>query len=101
MIYLIVQTWLFLAISCLIGMLMMYFLVRNQKSERQTQLEAEALDARHRAITVEKEIEEYRARLAELEGLPASARASRIAAREEMAARISDGGSGQGHVSWQ
>jgi chromosome segregation ATPase len=87
--YLIAQTWLFLAISCLIGMLMMYFLVRNQKSERQTQLEAEALDARHRAITVEKEIEEYRARLAELEGLPASARASRIAAREEMAARIS------------
>jgi DNA repair exonuclease SbcCD ATPase subunit len=89
MMYLIAQTWLFLAISCLIGMLMMYFLVRNQKSERQTQLEAEALDARHRAITVEKEIEEYRARLAELEGLPASARASRIAAREEMAARIS------------
>ena len=89
MMYLIAQSWLFLAISCLIGMLMMYFLVRNQKSERQTQLEAEALDARHRAITVEKEIEEYRARLAELEGLPASARASRIAAREEMAARIS------------
>lgn len=89
MMYLIAQTWLFLAISCLIGMLMMYFLLRNQKSERQTQLEAEALDARHRAITVEKEIEEYRARLAELEGLPASARASRIAAREEMAARIS------------
>ena len=46
MMYLIAQTWLFLAISCLIGMLMMYFLVRNQKSERQTQLEAEALDAR-------------------------------------------------------
>ena len=89
MMYLIAQTWLFLAISCLIGMLMMYFLVRNQKSERQTQLEAEALDARHRAITVEKEIEEYRGRLAELEGLPASARASRVAAREEMAARIS------------
>lgn len=89
MMYLIAQTWLFLAISCLIGMLMMYFLVRNQKSERQTQLEAEALDARHRAITVEKEIEEYRGRLAELEGLPASARASRIAAREEMSSRIS------------
>ena len=30
MMYLIAQTWLFLAISCLIGMLMMYFLLRNQ-----------------------------------------------------------------------
>lgn len=88
MIYLIAQTWLFLLIACLIGMIVMHFLSSNQKSERLTQLEAEALDARHRAITVEKEIEEYRARLAELEGLPASARASRIAAREEMSARL-------------
>lgn len=90
MIYLITQTWLFLAIACLIGMLMSYFLVWNQKTERQAQLEAEAHDARHRAITMEKEIEEMRGRLAELEGLPASARASRIAAREEMAARIAE-----------
>lgn len=88
MMYLIAQTWLLLAIACLIGMMMSYFLVRNQKSERQSQLESEALDARHRAITVEKEIEEYRGRLAELEGLPQGARASRIAAREEMSARL-------------
>ena len=84
MMYLIVQTWLFLLIACLIGMLMMYFLVRSQKSERQSQLESEALDARHRAITIEKEIEEYRSRLAELEGMPQGARASRVAAREEL-----------------
>lgn len=88
MMYLIAQTWLFLTIACLIGMLMMYFLVRAQKSERQSQLEAEALDARHRAITVEKEIEEYRSRLAELEGLPQGARASRIAAREELETKL-------------
>jgi chromosome segregation ATPase len=89
MIYLIAQTWLFLAIACLIGMLMSYFLLRNQKSERQAQLETEALEARNRAIATEKELDEYRGRLVELEGLPASARASRIASREEMAQRIS------------
>lgn len=90
MIYLIAQTWLFLAIACLIGMLMGYFLLRNQKLERQSQLETEALDARHRVIAMERELEDYRGRLAELEGLPASARASRIASREEMAQRISE-----------
>lgn len=89
MIYLIAQTWLFLAIACLIGMLMSYFLLRKQKSERQAQLETEALEARNRAIATEKELDEYRGRLVELEGLPASARASRIASREEMALRIS------------
>ncbi|MEQ1756001.1 MAG: hypothetical protein ABL973_17900 [Micropepsaceae bacterium] len=88
MMYLIAQTWLFLAIACLIGMVISYFLIRNQKSERQSQLESEALDARHRAITVEKEMEEYRVRLAELEGMPQGARASRIAAREEVSARL-------------
>lgn len=88
MMYLIAQTWLFLLIALLIGMVMMHFLGRNQKWERLSLLEAEALDARHRAITVEKEVEDYRARLAELEGLPASARASRIAAREEMSTRL-------------
>ena len=90
MIYLIAQTWLFLAIACLIGMLMGYFLLRNQKLERQSQLETEALDARHRAIAMERELEDYRGRLAELEGLPPSARASRIASREEMAQRIGE-----------
>ena len=89
MIYLIAQTWLFLTIACLIGVLMGYFLVLNQKLERQAQLETEALDARHRSIAMERELEDYRGRLAELEGLPASARASRIASREEMAERIS------------
>lgn len=88
MMYLFAQTWLFLLISYLIGMVTMHFLGRNQKSERQSQLESEALDARHRAITVEKEIEDYRGRLAELEGLPLSARASRIAAREEITSRL-------------
>jgi chromosome segregation ATPase len=90
MIYLVAQTWLFLAIACLIGMLMGYFLLRNQKLERQSQLETEALDARHRAIAMERELEDYRGRLAELEGLPPSARASRIASREEMAQRIGE-----------
>lgn len=90
MIYLIAQTWLFLAIACLIGMLMGYFLVLNQKLERQSQLETEALDARHRAIALERELEDNRGRLAELEGLPPSARASRIASREEMALRIGE-----------
>jgi len=90
MIYLIAQTWLFLAIACLIGMMMGYLLVLNQKRERQSQLETEALDARHRAIALERELEDNRGRLAELEGLPPSARASRIASREEMAQRISE-----------
>jgi chromosome segregation ATPase len=88
MIYLIAQTWLFLVIACLIGMLMSFFLLRNQKSERQAHLETEALEARQRAIAMEKELEDYRGRLAELEGLPAAARASRIASREEMGQRI-------------
>lgn len=89
MMYLIAQTWLFLAIACLIGIVIGHFLGRDQKSERQAQLEAEAVDARNRAIGIEKEIEEYKLRLAELEGLPQGARASRVAAREEMSTRLS------------
>ncbi len=88
MMYLIAQTALFLAIACLIGIVIGHFLVRDQKSERQAQLESEAHDARNRSIAIEKEIEEYKARLAELEGLPEGARASRVAAREEVAARM-------------
>lgn len=89
MMYLIAQTWLFLMIAALIGIVVGHFLARDQKSERQAQLEAEAVDARNRAIGIEKETEEYKLRLAELEGLPQGARASRVAAREEMSTRLS------------
>ena len=89
MMYLIGQTALFLAIACLIGIVVGYFLARDQRSERQAQLESEALDARHRAIAIEKEIDEYKTRLADLEGLPQGVRASRIAARDEMLSRMS------------
>ncbi len=88
MMYLIAQMALFLSIACLIGIVIGHFLVRDQKSEHQAQLESEAHDARNRSIAVEKEIEEYRLRLAELEGLPVGARASRVAAREEVASRM-------------
>ncbi len=88
MMYLIAQMALFLSIACLIGIVIGHFLVRDQKSEHQAQLESEAHDARNRSIAVEKEIEEYKMRLAELEGLPVGARASRVAAREEVATRM-------------
>jgi len=89
MMYLIAQTWLFLAIAWLIGIVVGFALSRDQKSQRHAQVEEELRDARNRSIDMDKEIEEYRSRVAELEGLPQGARASRVAAREEVLARMS------------
>lgn len=88
MTYLIAQTWLFLAIATLIGVVAGFFLARDQKSQRHKEVEAELHDARERAIARDKELDEFRARVAELEGLPEGARASRVAARDEMVARM-------------
>ena len=86
--YLFVQTWLFLGIAWLVGTLVIGFtLARDQKAQRHKEVEAELHDARDRAITRDKEVDEYRLRVAELEGLPEGARASRVAARDEMIAR--------------
>lgn len=88
MMYLIAQTGLFLSIAWLIGIVVGFALARDQKSKRHAQVEEELRDARNRAIEIEKETEEFRQRVAELEGLPQGARASRVAARDEMVARM-------------
>lgn len=88
MMYLFVQTWLFLGIAWMVGIVIGFMLARDQKAQRHKEVEAELLDARDRAITRDKEIDEYRLRVAELEGLPEGARASRVAARDEMITRM-------------
>jgi chromosome segregation ATPase len=88
MMYLIAQTWLFLGIAWLVGIVIGFALARDQKSQRHKEIEAELHDVRARAIERDKEIDEYQLRVAELEGLPEGARASRVAAREEMSARL-------------
>jgi chromosome segregation ATPase len=88
MMYLFVQTWLFLGIAWMVGIVIGFLLARDQKAQRHKEVEAELLDSRDRAIMRDKEIDEYRLRVAELEGLPDGARASRVAARDEMIARM-------------
>lgn len=88
MMYLIAQTWLFLGIAWLIGIVVGFALARDQKSQRHREVEEELRDARNRAITLEKDTEDFRARVSELEGLPEGVRASRVAARDEMVNRI-------------
>ena len=88
MMYLIGQTWLFLTIAWLIGVAVGFAYARDQKSQRHRQVEEELRDARNRSIEVDKEVDEYRQRVGELEGLPQGARASRVAARDEMLGRM-------------
>jgi len=88
MMYLIIQTWLFIGIAWLTGIAIGFGLSRDQKSLRHRDTEEQLRDARNRQIALEKEVEEFRARVTELEGLPEGVRASRVAAREEMVSRI-------------
>ncbi len=88
MMYLFIQTWLFLGIAWLVGIVIGFTLARDQKAQRHKEVEAELHDSRDRAIARDKEIDEFRLRVAELEGLPEGARASRVAARDEMISRI-------------
>jgi len=88
MMYLIAQTWLFLGIAWLVGIVVGFALARDQKSQRHREVEEELRDARNRAITLEKDTEDFRSRVSELEGLPEGVRASRVAARDEMVNRI-------------
>ncbi len=88
MMYLIAQTWLFLLIAWLIGMAVGFGLSRDQKSQRLRDTEEQMRDVRNRSIDMEKELEDFRIRVSEMEGLPQGVRASRVAAREEMVARI-------------
>lgn len=89
MLYLIAQTWLFLLIAWLIGMAVGFGLSRDQKSQRHGQVEDELREERARTIALGKDVEDFRNRITELEGLPQGVRASRVAAREEMVSRIS------------
>ncbi len=88
MMYLIAQTWLFLGIAWLVGIVAGFGLARDQKSQRHREVEEELRDARNRSITLEKDTEDFRTRVSELEGLPQGVRASRVAARDEMVSRI-------------
>ena len=74
MMYLIAQTWIFLAIAWLIGIVVGFALLRDQKSQRHREVEEELRDSRNRTISLEKELDEFRIRVAELEGLPLGAR---------------------------
>ncbi|MFM9863899.1 MAG: hypothetical protein ACKVRO_09860, partial [Micropepsaceae bacterium] len=88
MLYLIVQTWLFLLIAWLIGMAVGFALSRDQKSQRHGQVEDELREERARTNALGKDVEDFRNRVTEMEGLPQGVRASRVAAREEMSSRI-------------
>ena len=88
MLYLIIQTWLFLLIAWLIGLVVGYGLSKDKKAQRHTQIEEELREERSRTIALGKDVEEFRSRVTELEGLPAGVRASKVAAREEMTARL-------------
>jgi chromosome segregation ATPase len=88
MMYLIIQTWLFLAIAWLVGIAVGFGLARDQKTQRHREVEEELRDARNRTIALEKDVDDFRIRVAELEGLPLGARASRVAARDEMVSRM-------------
>ena len=88
MMYLIAQTWIFLFIAWLIGMAVGFGLSRDQKSLRLKDTEEQLRDVRNRSIDMEKELEDFRIRVSEMEGLPQGVRASRVAAREEMVSRI-------------
>ncbi len=88
MLYLIVQTWLFLLIAWLIGMAVGFALSRDQKSQRHSQVEDELREERSRTLALNKDVEDFRNRVTDLEGLPQGVRASRVAAREEMVGRI-------------
>ncbi len=88
MLYLIAQTWLFLLIAWLVGLAVGFGLSKDKKSQRHSQVEDELREERSRTIALGKEVEEFRTRLTEMEGLPQGVRASRVAAREEMVARL-------------
>ena len=89
MFYLIAQTWLFLLIASLIGWAVGFAIAKDKKTQRHSQVEDELREERSRTIALGKEVEEFRSRVTELEGLPQGVRASRVAAREETLARLS------------
>jgi chromosome segregation ATPase len=86
--YLITQTWLFLLIAWLIGIAVGFGISKDKKSQRHSQVEDELREERSRTIALGKDVEEFRSRVTELEGLPQGVRASKVAAREEMIARL-------------
>ena len=88
MLYLIAQTWLFLAMAMLVGIMMGIALMWTRKTERHLEVEAELRDVRNRGFTLEKEHSEAHERIAELEGLSPGERVARIGARENMMTQI-------------
>jgi chromosome segregation ATPase len=88
MIYLLAQSWGFLLIAWLIGMIVGGLLMLSRRSTRVTELESDLRDARNRGISFEKEALELRARVGEFEGVPEAERKARINTRQELIDRI-------------
>src|SRR4029078_5956573 len=88
MVYLIAQTWLFLILAMLVGILMGIALMWTRKTERHLEVEAELRDVRNRGFTLEKELNEAHEKISELEGLSPGERVARVGARENMMTQI-------------
>jgi chromosome segregation ATPase len=88
MILLLTQIWGFLLIAWLLGMIMGGLFMRLKRSIRLNEVEKHLRDSRQESLTSEKSLAELRARVGELEGIPDAERHTRIAAREELIARI-------------
>src|SRR6185436_13628758 len=88
MAYLIAQTWLFLTLAMLVGILMGIALMWTRKTERHLEVEAELRDVRNRGFTLEKDLGEAHERIGELEGLSPGERVARVGARENLMTQV-------------
>lgn len=88
MILLLTQIWGFMLIAWLLGMIVGGLLMWPRRSIRLKEVETDLRTARDRSLLLEKEATDLRARVGELEGIPEAERRSRVAAREELIARI-------------
>ncbi|HAH08576.1 MAG TPA: hypothetical protein DCL54_00155 [Alphaproteobacteria bacterium] len=88
MIYLLSQSWGFLVIAWLIGVIVGGILMMMRKSQRQVETENDLRDSHKRALAQDKELMDMRTKLGELEGVPEAERRTRIQARQELIDRI-------------
>lgn len=88
MILLLTQIWGFLLIAWLLGMIVGGLMMWPRRSIRLKEVETDLRTARDRSVALDKEVTELRAKVGELEGIPEAERRSRVAAREELIARI-------------
>lgn len=88
MILLLTQIWGFLLIAWLLGMIVGGLMMWPRRSMRLKEVETDLRTARDRSVILDKEVLDLRTKVGELEGIPEAERRSRVAAREELIARI-------------